>query len=149
MEHKGDINLCAWNGPQMLGKEAERAENQRTNRDYQNYSIVKIGQNTEKSPGNLGRLGQQIDQRTRKHMTIHKASHLRDDVDKRYVSRKEGGRGLTSIQDSIDASIQRLGDYIKKVRRKTDYNKQKQYIQHKNQPNKKYQKTKIGSKTTV
>ena len=28
------------------------------------------------------------------------------------VSRKEGGRGLTSIEDSVDASIQRLEDYI-------------------------------------
>ena len=29
------------------------------------------------------------------------------------MSRKEGGRGLTSIQESIDALIQRLKDYIK------------------------------------
>ena len=27
-----------------------------------------------------------------------------------YISRKEGGRGLTSIEDSIAASIQRLED---------------------------------------
>ena len=32
-----------------------------------------------------------------------------------YVSRKEGGRGLASIEDSIDASIQRSRDYIKKA----------------------------------
>ena len=31
-----------------------------------------------------------------------------------YVSRKEGGRGLASIEDSVDASIQRLEDYIEK-----------------------------------
>ena len=30
-----------------------------------------------------------------------------------YVPRKEGGRGLTSIQDSVNASIQ-LENYIKK-----------------------------------
>ena len=47
-------------------------------------------------------------------MTMHKALHLRDDVDRLYVSRKEGGRGLTSIENSIDASIQRLEDYIRK-----------------------------------
>ena len=29
--------------------------------------------------------------------------------------RKEGGRGLASIEDSVDASIQRLEDYIQKV----------------------------------
>ena len=47
-----------------------------------------------------------MDQRTRKLMTMHKALHPRDDVDRLYVSRKEGGRGLASIEDSVDASIQ-------------------------------------------
>ncbi len=56
----------------------------------------------------------QMDQRTRKLMTMHKALHPRDDVDRLYVSRKEGGRGLASIEDSVDASIQRLKDYIQK-----------------------------------
>ena len=56
----------------------------------------------------------QIDQRTRKLMTMHKALHPRDDVDNLYISRKEGGRGLSSIEDSVDASIQRLKDYIQK-----------------------------------
>ena len=45
---------------------------------------------------------------------MHKALHPRDDVDRLYVSRKEGGRGLASIEDSTDASIQRLKDYIQK-----------------------------------
>ena len=44
-------------------------------------------------------------------MTMHKALHPRDDVDRLYVSRKEGGRGLASIKDSVDSSIQRLEDY--------------------------------------
>ena len=43
---------------------------------------------------------------------MHKALHPRNDVDRLYVSRKEGGRGLASIEDSLDASIQRLEDYI-------------------------------------
>ena len=47
----------------------------------------------------------QMDQRTRKLMTMHKALHPRDDVDRLYVSRKEGGRGLAGIEDSVDASI--------------------------------------------
>ena len=46
----------------------------------------------------------QMDQRTRKLMTMHKALPPRDDVDRIYVSRKEGGRGLASIDDSVDAS---------------------------------------------
>ena len=53
-----------------------------------------------------------MDQKPRKLMTMHKALHPRDDVDWQYVSRKEGGRGLTSIEDSVDESIQRLEDYI-------------------------------------
>ena len=43
----------------------------------------------------------QMDQRTRKLMTMHKVLHPRDNVDRLYVSRKEGGRGLASIEESI------------------------------------------------
>ena len=38
-------------------------------------------------------------------------------MDRLYVPRKEGGRGLTSIEDSVDKSIQRLEDYIEKHKR--------------------------------
>ena len=44
----------------------------------------------------------QMDQRTRKLMTMHKTIHPRDDVDRLFVSRKEGGRGLASIEDTVD-----------------------------------------------
>ena len=43
---------------------------------------------------------------------MHKALHSRDDVDRLYVSRKEGG--LASIENSVDASIQQPKDYIQK-----------------------------------
>ena len=56
----------------------------------------------------------QMDQKTRKLMTIHKALHPSDDVDRQYVSRKVGGGVLASIEDSVDVSIQRLEDYIEK-----------------------------------
>ena len=52
----------------------------------------------------------QMDQRTRKLMTMHKTLPSRDDVDRLNVSRKEGGRGLTSTEDSDDTSIQQLED---------------------------------------
>ena len=55
-----------------------------------------------------------MDQRTRKLMTMHKALYPRDDVDRLYVSRKDGEIGLASIEDSVDASIQRWEDYIQK-----------------------------------
>ena len=48
-----------------------------------------------------------MDQRTRK---LHKALHPRDDIDRLYVSRREGGRGLASIEDGIDV----VEDYIEK-----------------------------------
>ena len=47
-------------------------------------------------------------------MTIHKALHHRDDVDRLYVSRKGEGRGLAGTEDSVDSSVQRLEDYIEK-----------------------------------
>ena len=91
----------------------------------------------------------QIDERTRKLMTMHKTEHPRDDVDRLYVPRKEGGRRLTSIQYSVNTSIQRLEDFIKMARRKTDYSDPKAYWQHEEQQNGNKQKTKIGKKTTV
>ena len=56
----------------------------------------------------------QMGQRTKKLMTMRKALQPRDDVDRQYVSRKEAGRGLASIEDSVDASIKRHEDYIQK-----------------------------------
>ena len=55
----------------------------------------------------------QMDQRTRNLMTMHKELHPWDDVDRQYVSKKEGGRGLASIEDSVDASIQWVDDIEK------------------------------------
>ena len=56
----------------------------------------------------------QIEQRTRKLMTMHKALHPRDDVERLNISRKKGGRGLASIEDSVDESIQRFKDCMEK-----------------------------------
>ena len=63
-------------------------------------------------------------------MTMHKALHPRNGVEKLYVSWKEGVRGLANIQNSVNASIQLSEDYIKKGQRKTDHGNQKQYRQH-------------------
>ena len=45
---------------------------------------------------------------------MHKALHPRDDVDRLYVSRKEGERGLAIIEDSVDAPKQRFENYTQK-----------------------------------
>ena len=55
---------------------------------------------------------EQMDQRTRKPMTIHNALHPGDYFDILYVSRKEGGRRLTSTENTVDASIQWFEEYI-------------------------------------
>ena len=41
------------NDPQKLSKQTGGVGNQRTSQDHPNYIIVKIGQNTEISPGDL------------------------------------------------------------------------------------------------
>ena len=60
---------------------------------------------------------QQMDQRLRKLMTMHKPLYPRDDVDRLYVSRKEGGRGLASIEETVDTSMQRPEDNREKHER--------------------------------
>ena len=60
MEHESDgdasSNWSTRNDPQRIGKETGRAKNRETSIDYLNYSITKVGNNTEKSPRDLRRL---------------------------------------------------------------------------------------------
>ena len=52
---------------------------------------------------------------------MHKVLNPRDDVDRLYVSRKKkGGRALTSIEDSVDVSMQRLEDFTEKHEERHD-----------------------------
>ena len=55
---------------------------------------------------------QQLDKRTRKLLTMRKVLYPKDDADRLYVLRKEGGRELTSIEDSVNVSIHRLKDCL-------------------------------------
>ena len=66
---------------------------------------------------------QKIIHRTRKLMTMCKALHPRDDINRLYVLSKEGGRGLASIED-----------YIKKLKKAN----QSKHKQHKDQQNNNY-----------
>ena len=60
IEHEGDSdpngNWYIWNNPQRIGKGTGRLGNKRINRVHPDYSIIKIGQNTEKGTGDLRRL---------------------------------------------------------------------------------------------
>ena len=67
-----------------------------------------------------------MDLRTKKIMTIHNALHLGDDINRLYMSRKEGGIDAftlspmlayplyASMGDSVNASIRGLEDSIKR-----------------------------------
>ena len=55
-----------------------------------------------------------MDQKANKLMTMHEVLHLREYKDRLYVSRKDGGRGLATIEECVDASVQGLEDYIKR-----------------------------------
>ena len=89
---------------------------------------------------------QEMDPRRRKLMTINKALHPRNHIDRLNVSRKEEGRRLPSIEDRVDISIRRLKDNIKKEQRKTNYSDQKQQNQQKDQQKNNIYKTKMERK---
>ena len=57
-EIEGDTNFnwCTRNCHQMIGSGTEGLGNRRTSGAHPNYNIIEIGQNTEKSPGDLKRL---------------------------------------------------------------------------------------------
>ena len=48
---------------------------------------------------------QAINRKTRKLFTIYGALHPNSDVDRLYIPRKEGGRGLISIEDCVELAI--------------------------------------------
>ena len=53
-----------------------------------------------------------IDRKTRKLFTIYGALHPKSDVDRLYIPRKEGGRGLISIKDCVELAIRGLEVYV-------------------------------------
>ena len=55
---------------------------------------------------------QAMDRKTRKLFTIYGALHPRSDVDRLYIRRKEGGRGLISIEDCVELAIRGLEVYV-------------------------------------
>jgi len=53
-----------------------------------------------------------MNRRTRKLTTIYNSLHPRADVDRLNVPRTEGGKGLASIQDSVNMKEQSLSRYV-------------------------------------
>ncbi|CAB3979773.1 Hypothetical predicted protein [Paramuricea clavata] len=54
----------------------------------------------------------EMDRKTRKILTIYKCFHPRDDVDRLYWKRVEGGRGLQSVEDVVKIEKCSLGHYL-------------------------------------
>ena len=57
LEHESDgdtnYNWCTWNNSKRIDKETRRLGNKMSSGDHPDYSIIKIGKNTEKSPEGL------------------------------------------------------------------------------------------------
>ena len=55
----------------------------------------------------------ELDRKSRKLLTMHKGLQPKSDVDRLYVSRKEGGRRLVSQESTIVSEENNLGRYLK------------------------------------
>ena len=53
-----------------------------------------------------------LDKKSRKTMRMYGGSHLKSDVDRLYAKRKEGGRGLISVEKCIREEENSLGFYV-------------------------------------
>ena len=62
----------------------------------------------------------EMDRKTRKLMTMNRALHPKADVDRLYVSRNEGGRGMMSIEECVRIEECSLSDYVKKIETNDD-----------------------------
>jgi hypothetical protein len=54
----------------------------------------------------------QIDRKTRKKLTMYKMHHPKADIDRLYVKRKEGGRGLVKVEAGCKAEIFNIAEYL-------------------------------------
>ena len=78
---------------------------------------------------------EEMDQGKRNLMNMHKKLHHRNEGDRLYVSWKKGGRWLVNIEDSVDASIQWLDEFIEKHEIEMITDTKKRYRQHEDQLN--------------
>ena len=55
---------------------------------------------------------QAIDRKTRKLFTIFGELHPKSDVDRLYIPRKDGGRGLIAIEDCVELAVRSLEVHV-------------------------------------
>ena len=53
-----------------------------------------------------------IDRKTRTFFTIYGALHPNSDIDRLYIPRKKGGRGLIFVEDGVELAIRALEVYV-------------------------------------
>ena len=51
-------------------------------------------------------------------MTMHGAHHHKADVDRLYLQRCEGGRGLLGLKDCVQVQVHSLGKYLSTLKEK-------------------------------
>ena len=56
---------------------------------------------------------QGIDRKTRKLITMHRGLHPKSNTNRIYIPRKEGSRGLLSIEDTVDLAKLGLKSYVR------------------------------------
>ena len=54
-----------------------------------------------------------MDRKTRKVLNMYQALHPRSNVDRLYLPRSEGGKGLLSLEECVNAEKRSLGQYLK------------------------------------
>ena len=56
---------------------------------------------------------QEIDRRTRKLLTIYRAFNMNGDVDRLYIARRQGGKGLLQVEQVVREEECAVGAYIR------------------------------------
>lgn len=88
---------------------------------------------------------EELDKRTRKIMTMHQALHPKSDIDRLYISRRIGGRGLVQVLQTVEEEKISLSQYLKTSREKLIREILKENILNVKEDNKKIYKQKIIS----
>uniref|UniRef100_A0A803THT2 Reverse transcriptase domain-containing protein n=1 Tax=Anolis carolinensis TaxID=28377 RepID=A0A803THT2_ANOCA len=83
-----------------------------------------------------------LDRKTRKLMTIHHSRHPRSDVERLYLPRRSGGRGLLQVKQAVKEEEHALAEYVKQ-------SEEPALIEVKNQKLLKAQQTKNQYKKTA
>ena len=61
---------------------------------------------------------EELDRRTRKLVTMYGSHHPKADVDRLYLKRCEGGRGLLGLEDCVQVEVHSLEKYLSTLKEK-------------------------------